>query len=389
MSEPSDPKKSSIPEWQRGVGTEAKEQPSPEAESSTKAEPPPSRPALLEQAAKFVEEDEVRDAPRERKVAFLESKGLDSSEIQKVLSEAKRPSTPSNPAPSSSESPSSSSSSPPPPPSQPPTTTPSSTPPIITYPESLRPPPPPSPPPLITASRLLSTLYLASSLSLTLYGCSKYIVNPMISNLNTARHELATTAATNISTLNTKISTLVSEIPSSAQIKDVKEDNEDSDAESEISDPNELFHRDYGTQTSPSLSRRPSTSKTTNTSSSQPPPTPLVAQENRLSIIRSHLSELLSDHTSQLSASDEVSTRVQDLTIYLDGLHYSSSYYSSAGIYGGAISGAGLGGVGATAAGGEDMVAKVKAEIRGVKGVLLSARNFPGGAGRMVGRVAD
>lgn len=34
---------------------------------------------------------------------------------------------------------------------------------------------------------------------------------------------------------------------------------------------------------------------------------------------------------------------------------------------------------------GEDEIAKVKAEIRGVKGVLLSARNFPGGVGR--GRV--
>ncbi len=77
------------------------------------------------------------------------------------------------------------------------------------------------------------------------------------------------------------------------------------------------------------------------------------------------------------------------MTTYLNGLHYSSSYYSSAGIYGGPISGAGLGGVGATPAGVEDMVAKVKAEIRGVKGVLLSARNFPGGGGRLVGKAAD
>lgn len=30
----------------------------------------------------------------------------------------------------------------------------------------------------------------------------------------------------------------------------------------------------------------------------------------------------------------------------------------------------------------DDEIAKVKAEIRGVKGVLLSARNFPGGVGR-------
>lgn len=30
----------------------------------------------------------------------------------------------------------------------------------------------------------------------------------------------------------------------------------------------------------------------------------------------------------------------------------------------------------------EDEISRVKAEIRGVKGVLLSARNFPGGMGR-------
>ncbi|KAI9786725.1 MAG: hypothetical protein M1835_002995, partial [Candelina submexicana] len=275
-----------------------------------------------------------------------------------------------------------------------PSTTPSSTPPIITYPEFLHPQPPPSPPPLITTSQILSTFYLFSSLSLTIYGASKYIVTPMLTNLTSARQELATTASTNLTTLNQKLSTLVSEIPSSvtsphSKSKEGKEGDEDSDAESETSDPNELFHRDYGTQTSPSLSRHRSLSTTSSTSSPQSPPTPLTAQESRLSTIRSHLSELLSDHTSQLSTSEEVSTRVQDLTTYLDGLHYSSSYYSSAGIYGGAIGGAGLGGVGATAGGGEDMVAKLKAEIRGVKGVLLSARNFPGGGGRVVGRVGD
>lgn len=46
----------------------------------------------------------------------------------------------------------------------------------------------------------------------------------------------------------------------------------------------------------------------------------------------------------------------------------------------------GYGAVGANAGDvNDDEIARVKAEIRGVKGVLLSARNFPGGVGR--GRV--
>ena len=48
--------------------------------------------------------------------------------------------------------------------------------------------------------------------------------------------------------------------------------------------------------------------------------------------------------------------------------------------YGGSMAGAGSG----NGSERDDEIARVKAEIRGVKGVLLSARNFPaGGRGRV------
>jgi hypothetical protein len=40
---------------------------------------------LLEQASRFLEDETIRDAPRERKVAFLESKGVRSEDIEELL----------------------------------------------------------------------------------------------------------------------------------------------------------------------------------------------------------------------------------------------------------------------------------------------------------------
>jgi hypothetical protein len=40
---------------------------------------------LLEQASRFLEDPSIRDAPRERKVAFLESKGVKHEEVESLL----------------------------------------------------------------------------------------------------------------------------------------------------------------------------------------------------------------------------------------------------------------------------------------------------------------
>lgn len=82
----SDPKQISIPQWQRQGAAKDPQEPPKGSEKSDHAEkPPPSRASLLEQAAKFLEAEDIRDAPTERKISFLESKGLTNEEIHKLL----------------------------------------------------------------------------------------------------------------------------------------------------------------------------------------------------------------------------------------------------------------------------------------------------------------
>ena len=44
-----------------------------------------SRHTIIEQAKKFLEDQNVRDATTDKKIEFLESKGLNSDEIQQLL----------------------------------------------------------------------------------------------------------------------------------------------------------------------------------------------------------------------------------------------------------------------------------------------------------------
>ncbi|MCJ1362999.1 hypothetical protein MMC16_002105 [Acarospora aff. strigata] len=431
-------KASSIPEWQRNSKVEepldsqrspeeTPEEPSEEP-SKEKEAPPPSRPALLEQASRFLQDD-IREASTDRKIAFLESKGLTNEEISKLLGVSRNPT-----ASSSSSSSSSSEPAPnlqamadqdippapqPPPPSQTQQSLPqqSAIPPIITYPEFLlhSHTHTTKPPPLITARLLLSTLYLSGGLAASLYGLSKYILAPMAETLTAARHELAETAKTDLDRMNAKLESVVSAIPAAAQQPKSKshhldstkttaaaeEANDDADSagsSSEDEDPTELFHRDFGTQTSPRphpLSRR-SSSSSTSTSSSLPSPTTTTTttpdalpqkHTSRLQTMHTHLSALLSSTTGTLATTDDtVKERIADLQTYLEALAYSSPSYVNASSYGMY----GAGGVGGGNGNGngkveEDAIARVKAEIRGVKGVLLSARNFPGSANAGVG----
>jgi hypothetical protein len=51
----------------------------------TEAEKPTQPPVLLEQASRFLEDPAIRDAPREKKVAFLQSKGVKAEDIEELL----------------------------------------------------------------------------------------------------------------------------------------------------------------------------------------------------------------------------------------------------------------------------------------------------------------
>lgn len=223
-------------------------------------------------------------------------------------------------------------------------------------------------PPLITTKRLATTAYVAGGLMATLYGLSKYMIAPMAHQLAEARHDFAEHTQEQLTELNKKLVGSVSVDPA---VKVKKTTSEMGDDVSEAdSDPTELYHRDYGTQTTPNLSRRPSLAET------DAHPT-VTAHENRLKIIASHLNEIESNRTTNRASHDSLQTKVTDLTSYLNDMSYQNSYYSSMnGAYGANF------GIYSAADGKKDQIDVLKQDIRAVKGVFLSARNFPTGGGQ-------
>jgi hypothetical protein len=66
--------------------SEASTSPIADAPTSTESdldEPEPS--SLLDQAKRFLDDATIRDAPRQKKVAFLESKGVSAEDIETLL----------------------------------------------------------------------------------------------------------------------------------------------------------------------------------------------------------------------------------------------------------------------------------------------------------------
>ncbi|KAL8733779.1 MAG: hypothetical protein Q9181_003461, partial [Wetmoreana brouardii] len=357
MSDPPKPKKASVPDWQQEEAPALPETSDQDSESPEKhADPLPPRTALLQQASKFLNEDEIKDAPAERKVAFLQSKGLTEEETHRLL---EQPSNVADVGVKGAELEHSEAASPQAPQREDSIshrTSPSSTkdiPPIITYPEFLihsR-----KPPSLITASRLINTFYLFSGAAAAVYGTSKYIAQPMLESLTAARHSLLEAAQTNLDTLNDKLEKNISIIPrgvSELRRQEAEEGEEDNGSEV-TEDMAALFCRTVGTQTSPSHS--PSTSLSSSISSTARQPDATLTHQSSLHTLHTSLSALL---PSKDTDRNNVISQLDDLKTYLDSLAYSSLYTQESK---------------------DNAVSKFKAEIRGVKGVLLNARNFPAG----------
>ncbi|KAL8736417.1 MAG: hypothetical protein Q9166_000209 [cf. Caloplaca sp. 2 TL-2023] len=363
MSDPSDSKQRLTPNWQQEQASKSSKEVYRESETSQvpqHAEPPPPRAVLLQQASKFLKEDEIKDASTERKVAFLRSKGLEDEEVYRLLelpsdkasAEVKEAGTEQlsintiRPQPNQQREAALIQSPP----------QPKENPPIITYPEFLL--HSQKPPPLITASRLINSFYLFCGTAAAVYGTSKYLVEPMIQSLTSARRSLASTAQANLDTLNEKLEENVSTI-SNGVSKHVGggggEDDDDSSETTENMAP--LFSRTTGTQTSPLDS--PSTSTRLSAPSSLPDRN--TSQQSSLLSIQSSLSALIPPKDTK-SDNDDVKSQINDLYHYLNSLKYPSLHART------------------IAESKDDVVNKFKAEIRGMKGVLLSARNFPSGA---------
>ncbi|KAK4860712.1 hypothetical protein LT330_004443 [Penicillium expansum] len=404
---------SSIPSWQR-ANKMAEESPSPTSDDAPATTASTSRQALLDQASKFLEDESIRDAPTERKVSFLESKGLSSDDIEQVLGISRNAETSSSSTaaedktqeetPSTSPTQSEATPSPPTTSSPPsiampqshlapasaptPAPAPRDVPPIITYPEFLF--ESSKPPPLVTMRNLLYTLYGAAGLGASLYGASEYLVKPMLANLTSARHELAATAETNLHKLNEKLEKTVSVIPAELTARKNKpySDEEDDDASSITSDPTELFHRDVATQTSPEPTPVTSATGPVNSADSAAfsPSTAVNNHVSRVESITSKLREIVNSEKDASTLDDSMRSRLTELHHYCDGLIYSGPTYSTGTTYGAWNSNTSGSNDSSSMRKAEDeAIAGFRADIRGVKGALLSARNFPASRGGRLG----
>lgn len=152
----------------------------------------------------------------------------------------------------------------------------------------------------------------------------------------------------------------MSKVPEKARLPEKGEDedeDEDEDTEPMSPDGARFFRRSAGTQTSPRLSR--STSSVS------------VEAGEVISPAQEHTSALLGIHgkLSDLLPKDgeprnPLRDSIYELRAYLQKLPHANSLHLAGK---------------ASKKGEIEAVANVKAEIRGVKGMLLSARNFPSG----------
>ncbi|KAL8963012.1 MAG: hypothetical protein Q9183_005065 [Haloplaca sp. 2 TL-2023] len=374
MGDPPAPKRPSIPGWQHDETSNSLQNPNTESNRNPhdNTEPPPPRALLLEQATKFLKEDDIKDAPQEKKVTFLQSKGLTKEEIHKLLdlpSEEAGADEKNDSVVQSSNSPTASRPQSETQPSQPEHSPPSLQPPqndvapIITYPEFLL--HSQKPPPLVTASALTKALYLFSALSAAVYGTSKYIAGPMLDSLTAARSSLLETAQSNLDNLNERLEREVSVLPSGMPIRmndheDGKEDEEDDGSET-TEDMAHLFNRTIGTQTSP-LHSPSSSLSSLDASQQKPAPSKTATHESSLRSLKESLEDLI---PVKEDFHDSGKEELDNLKRYLHGLTYPSWN---------------------TPEPKDDAVATFKTEVRGLKGQLLSARNFPAGPGRGTGR---
>ncbi|KAI1005325.1 hypothetical protein K3495_g2893 [Podosphaera aphanis] len=361
MSEPNDspgqrdasPEHESVPTSETTVS-----EPEPETKKS------PVAAEIIEQSRKFLKNDQVKDASTESKIAFLEHKGLTSEEIESAMNNTDETGTSSTTV-------------------SPQESTAKSTrveeihtsaksnlqPPVITYPEFLT-NPPPTQAPILTTKSLLTTVYLTSLLTATLHGTHSY-AQSMLEKLGDSRHELFSTALSKLEILSSKLESVVSEKP---QIKKLTNDKSAESKDGKCNqEPTELFHRDIGIQTSPPPTR-------SDFSPLQSVQTPLVHQSSRLAAIHSNLEDISGCLTSEAKSDAELENKVSELCSYLNTLAYPlPSLIGYGNMYHG--NGPSKNEV-------IDKAAEIKREIKGMKGLLLSARSFPGAVGIKPGAVA-
>jgi len=190
----------------------------------------------------------------------------------------------------------------------------------------------------------------------------------MQAQLSESRHELLTHSTTQLDVFNSRLSDIVSTIPPSRPGTATLNDEHPDDA-SDDSDPTELFHRDFGTQTSPSISRRNSSSEESTTSL----PDAAAKQETQIKSIVSHIKDLSTSSDSSNNYEDDVSKQLSQFITSLNEMAYtSSSYYKyNTGGYNWAGNTTTEGSVK------DDEVDRMTKDIKSLKGQFLGVKNFP------------
>lgn len=185
----------------------------------------------------------------------------------------------------------------------------------------------------------------------------------MIESLTSARHSLFETATSNLDNLNHKLEGVVSDVPPiPTGVESRMAFADDNETSSITSDPAELFHRDTGTQTS--IPTSSSSSSLQDFTSTLAPTTIVSSQSLQLEAMQLQFSSILSAGSALEESDKSVENGINELQRYLHVLSHGRLHgYSQSG--------------GSKAGEKDDEIAKVKAEIRGIKGVLLSAKTFP------------
>ncbi|KAF4813463.1 hypothetical protein CGCSCA5_v008517 [Colletotrichum siamense] len=367
---------SGIPAWQR-------EQQQSEPQLDVESEPASQQSQedtptddKLEVARRFLQDDEIKDAPREKKEEFLRGKGLEPAEIEELLGSGSAPEPARQTA--RTEPVEAEPATIPTPEPHAPTPAPSTTqneislprtndnPPVVTYPEFLT--KPTRPPPLVTANGILNTLYAFAGISTLLYGTSKFLVAPMVENLNEARTELHDATNKKLSAIIEKLESTVSEIPAPKKTGAEAPKDDGTSSDPDVEDPSEMFHRDIGTQTSN-------------------PPTPplgsymdqkngrwgssLAGQGNnatadaKVKSLAQHATEIKDKCIAEAEDLAHVKSEMDLLKDDLMQLAYPAPKEFTGGLYGFRSNEP------------DDETKKAKDNIRRIKGVLLSTRNFP------------
>ncbi|KAK8929941.1 hypothetical protein H634G_01479 [Metarhizium anisopliae BRIP 53293] len=334
-----------VPAWQREASAENAIEPEPPAQQTDYHQ-------QLQIARRFLDEDPVKSASPAKKAEFLRSKGISEGDVEKLLGHSDMDSESSS---SQNDTPESG------------TTQTTSVlhnsatlsaagdrPPIVTYPEFLV--KPERPPPLVTKNGIFNTLYAFAGLSTVLYATSKYLIAPMVETLTDARTELHDVTYKRLDNLVAQLEKTVSVVPSTTSKPTSSEDSDGSDAE----DPTEMFHRDIGTQTSlidQNATPAPKESEPTS-----------KRHADTLTSLTKSLSILKDQYRAQSEGFEDVKTLLDLLRDDLDGMTYGgyTEFVGGYDIYGSAKRNEP-----------EDEIRKVRDNIRRVKGVLLSTRNFP------------